>query len=130
MNGPGNKINLNQAVVEANTTKQVASNKQMNSHLRVGLSCLRGCSRNGGILCRSSFCRRHRRHSHRRSCTRGTACCFGSATPTCRRMFLFRVLRAENHRYKIGQPKTAFYGSWATNGTPDFVPTRAKLKLG
>ena len=73
MSGPGDKVNINQAFAEAQTTKQVASNQQTTSHLRVGLSRLRRCYRNGGVLCRSGFYRR-RRSRHRSSSTRGTAC--------------------------------------------------------
>ena len=77
MNGPRDKTNIYQAFVEANTTKQVARNKQTISHLRLGLIRLRRCFRNGGILCHSDFCRRRRQH---RSSARGTTYCFVATT--------------------------------------------------
>ena len=83
INGPDKKTKLNQAVVEAPTTEQVTLVKQTTSYQRVGLSRLRRCFQNGGILYHSGLCHLHRRHSRRRSSsTQGTACCFGSATPT------------------------------------------------
>ena len=77
--------------------------QQKTFHLRVRLSRLHRCFQNGGILCSLDFCRCH---SHRRrSSTRGTACCLGSATPTCRRLFS----RTENHRHKTEKSKIAYY---------------------
>ena len=79
--GQGNKIYVNQAFVDIQVTK-IVSNKKTTSRLREGFSCLCRCSQNGGIVRRSGLCHRHRSRS-----TRGTTCCFGSTTPTSRRVF-------------------------------------------
>ena len=120
MNEPGNKIKVNQALVEAQTTHQGASNKHTTYHLRVDLSRLCCCcSRNGATLCCSRFYQRHRSYSRRRSSsTRSTACYFSSAIPTCRWILFIPSSASQNPRHKIEWPKIVFYGGWTQNTAP------------